>query len=386
MAVLAVMFLFCCSDPAEDDVTPPPTGSEEEEEVISVDADVALKAFSFKDAIKKTGKVPSGVNSSLLKTNSSDTLYVLPDVINLIRISHPKTPVKGMYIAVTGSTFYYDVPIFEMEETDTVSVIVFEISLDEIDEFSNSQSMPLEITAYDDNGEPIDIIERIVTVERPGTTMCDIRQDGDTVLVDYGYGWQWLWTALLDHNDQPTRIFAPYKSYLTTQNHSGCCDDGSPCPTLVIDPNTKEAEWIYHSEFSVSTYYSIDTEVFLFFKDGTFSRYTVESQSALNSDKTDWCNGVPSMTQYGDVVFYYGTHDYTPGDTRLSYQTTRSVCDDPLGLCGYGSRSGNLINSCHAMMITAGAENQREVRMYIKRYGRTDVVMEGEILKTIWKD
>jgi hypothetical protein len=37
-------------------------------------------------------------------------------------------------------------------------------------------------------------------------------------------------------------------------------------------------------------------------------------------------------------------------------------------------------------MITAGAENQREVRMYIKRYGRTDVVMEGEILKTIWKD
>lgn len=177
MAVLAVMFLFCCSDPAEDDVTPPPTGSEEEEEeVISVDADVALKAFSFKNAIKKTGKVPSGVNSSLLKTNSSDTLYVLPDVINLIRISHPKTPVKGMYIAVTGSTFYYDVPIFEMEETDTVSVIVFEISLDEIDEFSNSQSMPLEITAYDDNGEPIDIIERIVTVERPGTTMCDIRQ------------------------------------------------------------------------------------------------------------------------------------------------------------------------------------------------------------------
>ena len=385
VVVLAVLFLFCCSDPAEDEVTPPKNEQEKEkeEEMSQVDADVALKAFSFTSARQITGAVPTVVNSSLLKTNSRDTVYVLPEIKNLIRISHPESrPVKGIYLAVQGSTFYYDVPIDEEEESDTVSVILFEIEPENIE---IPYDIPVDITAYDDSGQPIDILERIITVEKPNNNMCDILDDGDTATNDWARTWQWRWTTLLDQNDQPVRIHAPGRMYYSSQTHSGCCDN-SACPAYVVDPNTKIGKWVYDSEFTVDTHYAILYEGFKFYKNGTFTRVTIERQSAVDADGTDWCNGVPQLTDYLDDVTYFGGHDYSPGDTKISYGTTRSVCADPLGLCGYGSRGGQLTYSCHAMIITAGVEGQKEMRMYTRTYGNPVLVEEEGITRTIWKD
>lgn len=386
MAVLAITLLFC-SDPAEEDGTPNTNELEDEkpkEEESQLEADVALKVFSFASAVVKSGSAPTVANTSLLKSNSYDTIFTLPDMINLLRISHPqRTAVKGFYIAVSGSSFHYEVPVFE-EESDTVSAIFYEIDLEELEEVLDSYNIPLEITAFDNDGVPIDVIERIVTVERPGTSMCDIRIEGDTTSYDFSHAWNWEWTVLLDHNDEPIDYFAPGKIYFTEQDHSGCCEDKGPCPLISVDPNTQEVSWVYHSTFSISTYYVIDQEEFMFYKDGTFTRTTGELQFALDVEGTDWCNGIPSMIHNYDAVFYYGTHDYLAGDSHLSYTTTRSICEDPLGLCGYGSRGGNLQNSCHAMMVIAGSEGQKEIRMYTKRYGRPQYVYEGGVRKTIW--
>ena len=362
LAVLALLFLFCCSDPVEDEVTPK---QEQKEEITQDQADALLETFSFTAAAPKiTGSVPTVTNTSLIKTNNRDTIYVLPGIKNLIRLSHPESrPIKGLYFAAKGSSFYYDVAIDDEEDSDTVSVILFEINPEEIEP---PYDIPIEITAYDDNSQPIDIIERTITVEKPHEGDCGILQPGDTANIDVLQGgWFWEWTVLLNPDGQPAFINAPARQFFSTQTHSGCCD-GSACPALVIDPNTHQAEWIYDSEFTVTTYYTILLEYFNFFTNGTFHRFTVEGQSAINADDTDWCNGVPAFSYYRDDVYYYGTHDYTPGSNRISYATTHSDCADPLGLCGYGSRGGQLTFSCHAMIITAGSESQKEIRMYRK--------------------
>lgn len=381
LAVLAVLFLFCCSDAAEEDVTPPENKPEEKEEVVPADADAAMKAFSFKTATQKTGSAPTVANNSMLKTNSRDTIYALPEVLNILRISHPQDRlVKGIFFAVRGSGFYYDVPIHEEEETDTVSVIIYEIDPDEIEIPSD---IPVEITAYDDNGQTIDIIERIITVEQPNSGACSILQDGVNNSFDWSYGWIWQWSVLLDHNDEPIQIFAPRKAYLTEQEHSGCCEN-SACPALVYDPNTNIPEWVYDSKFTVNTSYLIAEEVFQFLRDGTFNRYTIEVQTAVDSDNTDWCKGIPSMKTYVDDVVYYGSHDYMDGGTQISYHTTDSFCDDPLGLCGYGSRGGQVTSSCHAMIISSGVESQKEMRMYTRYYGPSETVVEDGVTRTVW--
>lgn len=381
VAVLAVLFLFCCSDPAEDEITPPK--NEQEEEISQVDADAALKTFSFTSSIQTMGSVPTVVNSSLVKTNSRDTIYALPEIKNLIRISHPKSrPVTGIYMAVKGSTFYYDVPIDEEEESDTVSVILFEIEGGNIE---IPYDIPVDITAYDDNGQPIDILERIISVEKPKNNMCDILDDGDTATNDWSRTWEWCWTTVVDQNDQPLRIHTPGRMYYASQTHSGCCDN-SVCPVYIVDPNTKIGKWVYDSEFTVDTYYGILYEGFKFYKNGTFTRFTVERQSAVDADGTDWCNGVPKLRDYLDEVTYFGTHDYSPGDAQLRYGTTRSVCADPLGLCGYGSRGGQVTSSCHAMIITAGVEGQKEMRMYTRTYGNPVRVEDEGITRTTWED
>lgn len=142
----------------------------------------------------------------------------------------------------------------------------------------------------------------------------------------------------------------------------------------MIDPNTHVPKWAYDSELTVNTRYTIIREHFNFFANGTFQRLTQENQTALDEKATDWCNGVPATTAYRNIVYYYGTHDYSPGDDRISYVTTRGVCADPLGICGYGSRGGALTISCHSMMITAGSEGQREIRMYSKVNGVFSVI------------
>jgi hypothetical protein len=287
-----------------------------------------------------------------------------------LRISHPASVlINGLFIAVKNSTFYYDVPIQEEEDSDTVSLIILEIDPGEVD---FPFDIPVEITPYDQSKLPIDVIERIVTVEDPASGGCDILADGDTTSIGPPE-WVWHATIVFDSQGEPTFVNAPGRVYGASQTIGGCCnEDPSVCPQLIYNPVKKFSELIYDSEVTAGTLYSIDLEFFTFFKDGTFMRSTIEHIKNFSYDATDWCNGVAGYNDRESYVEYYGTHNYVPGNTSISYGTTRSVCDDPLGICGYGSRGGALEFSCHMMTITAGVEGSKEVRMY-RRHSASEV-------------
>lgn len=380
--VTLMLGLACCSDPADEDLT----SSEDDENKVTTPegADAQLASFSFTSSTKVTGSVPTVVNSSLVKTNAGDTLYVLAGVPNMLRLSHPPSrPASGVFITVKGATYYYDVPIDDKEDSDSVSTIVYEVDPEEVAETGNN--VQTQVTVYDENKQPIDIIERIVLVEKPDnrTSGCDITQPGDTTFSQTIYGgWRWESTILYGYDGKPLSMHAPGRIYKIEQQHSGCCDE-SACPALVVNPQTQILEWVYDSEFEVRVTYSISWEHFFFYNNGRFHRITHETQTNVNAEYTDWCNGIPAIDQTHDVVHYYGTHDYEPGDTRISYGTTRARCKDPLGLCGYGSRGGDLTIGCDTMVITAGVEGQKEVRTY-RKFG--DVIADGEAPTLRWKD
>lgn len=362
LAVLVLLFLFCCSDPEADEVTPPPQEEDEEEEITPADADAMLESFSFTSATKITGSVPAVANTSLIKTSSRDTIYTMPGIKDLIRISHPESrPVKGMYFALKGSSFYYDVLIDTEEKSDTVSVIFFEIDPNKIDEeiSSGSIEVPIEITAYDESGQPIDIIERILTIENPSDNSCNILE----------HSWHWEWSAILS-NDQLVNLNARGETYPNNFTFTDCCL-GSFCPKY--DANQ---EPYYDVEIPISLFYSIAYEWFEFYSDGLFYRETMESSSYIsnagedrNRDQNpftfDPCDWEPVIKIKTELVNYYGTHDYVPGNTSLSYIITDDSCGDDFG-CGYGSRGGQLITSCHLMVIVHGTEGQKSMRMYTR--------------------
>lgn len=362
--VLALLILFCCSDPGEEEITPP---NEEEEEITPDDADNLLKTFSFLSSTQITGSVPAVANSTIIRNDSKDTIYVLPGVKNVFRLSHPSSVViNGIFMAVEGSTFYVDVPALEEEDSDTVAVFLFEIDPEDLE---GSMDVPVKITAYDAAKQPIDIIERIITVEEPSQNACDILVDGDTMSFGTTINeWLWRWTVVLDASGQPKFVNGPGRMYGTLQKDiEGCCNPG--CPAYVVNPTTQTGEWIFDSFVDAGTYYSISHESFMFYKNGTFYRYTIESEKNFDPASTDWCAGIPAYREGFDHVAYFGTHDYVPGDKDISYITDRFACSDPLGICGYGSRSGRVTFSCHALMITAGTEGQQEIRFYKRHFG-----------------
>lgn len=382
LIALPLLFLFCCSDPDEEEIKVPPI-EEEEEEVTPEEADDLLNAFSFFSSSKVTGNVPLVDNTSIIKSDSKDTIYVLPGVKHILRLSHPQSVViNGIFMAAQGSSFYYDVPVQEEEDSDTVSVFLFEIEPENLD---GAVNVPVEITPYDANKQAIDIIERIITVEESSQNACDILTDGDTTMRAYEPidEWLWKWTVLLDPSGQPTFINGPGRVFSSLQKDiAGCCNIG--CPAYVVDPNTQQGEWVFDSFVDAGTYYSIEAEFFRFYKNGTFYRFTSESEKNFDPLSTDWCAGIPVFREGKDFVHYYGTHNYVSGDSDISYVTTRSVCADPLGLCGYGSRGGQVKFSCHAMMIIAGVEGQQELRFYRRNYGTP--VGPGSESYTDWND
>lgn len=369
LSIVIPVILLCaaCSDPLTDTEN---NGNDTTDILTGDEADRIFDSFKFRNSLKVTGSVPSVLNTSLVRTSSKDTIYTMPGLKIPIRISNSTSvAVGGWYIAVKNSTFYHDITLDDEEDSDTVSVVFVEIDPGDMDV---PFSVPVEITPYDENKVPIDIITRIITVEEPSASDCDILVDGDTATFFGPPEWIWYSTVLFDHNDEPIFVNAPAREFGANQEPTGCCADAPACPALVRDKiNPNKFIYEYDSKVTAHTSYSIDFEFFTFFKNGTFIRVTAEHIKNFDPAATDWCSGIPAYNDRESLVEYFGTHDYAPGDSRISYGSNRSVCADPLGICGYGSRPGALMHSCHLMVITAGAEGSKEVRMY-ERYSGSD--------------
>lgn len=370
LVVLAVLFLICCSDPAGD-VEPPKNGGGNEEEPAPEDADAVMETFSFISATKIVGDIPAVSNTALTKTSSKDTIYTQPGIKDVIRISHPvSTNVKGIFFTVAGSTFYYNVEIEREEKSDTVGVTFFEIDPGKIEEeiSSGSKSVPVEIVAYDETNVPIDVIERIITIEKPSDNSCNILE----------HTWYWEWSALLDPQGQPYNLNCRAERDRNEINFRDCCL-GSSCPKYDANQNP-----VYDVEIPISLFYTITAEWIRFFSDGLFERQTMEQESYISNPGEDPatfdpCQWIPEISLRTETVDYYGTHDYAAGDNTITYIVTDTSCDEDDFGCGFGgSVVGNELSvTCHTIVLSKGGAEGKSVRMFSR--GKTGD-MEGEIL------
>lgn len=378
--VLAIFFLICCSDPGGD-VEPPEgdDGGNEEEEFTPEEADAVMETFSFISATKVTGSAPAVPNTTLTKTSTRDTIYTLPGIQDVIRISHPRsTNVKGIFFRVAASTFYYNVEIEREERSDTVVVTFFEIDPVKIEEeiSSGSTSVPVEIIAYDDKNEPIDIIERIMTIEKPSADGCNILE----------HTWFWEWSVLLNHLDHPYNLNCRAERNRNEFTFKDCCLGAASCPKYDENQNP-----IYDVEMPISLYYTITAEWFRFFSDGLFERQTMEQESYISNPGEDpatfdACKWIPEISLRTETVDYYGTHDYVAGDKTITYIITDDSCDEGDFGCGFGGSlmGAEVTVTCHTMVLSKGSAENKSVRMFSR--GATGD-MEGELLDrgNFWK-
>jgi hypothetical protein len=364
VAALTALFLFACSEP---EVSPP--DDDEPQEITPEKANALMEEISFASATKVTGAVPSVSNTSLVKMIGGDTIYTLPELQVALRVTNPPgRPAKGWYIAVEGSTFYKDVLVDDTEDGDTVTVVIMEFT----NEDPEISTFPLLITPYDEQNQPIDVIKRIVVVEnttsqggRLAASSCDLLMSPSSLA---NWDWSWRSTMTWNPNGEVTFMNSPGRLFTAEQNPTGCCNPQAACPAYVCNPTTQECQWVYNAEVFATTFYSISAEYFSFFQDGTFQRWTKERIKNFNPDPdvTDWCGGVAGYNDRTSVVEYSGTHDYQSGDPNVLYVNTQVECDDPLGICGYGSRPGTIRVSCHVLVITATIEFTKEERTYVR--------------------
>jgi len=365
LVLLGALLLSQCTEPEVE----PDDGDDDPQVVTPAEADRILESLMFTTKTKVSGSMPTVANTSLAKMNSGDTIFVQPGMQMPLRISSPATsPAKGWFITVENASFYLDVPVDdtedETEEGEDVSNVIIEFPEDfYLGDFSVS------IMTYKEGKEPIDVIKRKVVVEKPeapGST-CSLLKTDPTVI------WDWSWQSTIvwnpngfDFMNTPGRLFKA--SQLTT----GCCNPQAACPAYVCDPVTLECNWEYNAIVNAFTFYSIQSEYFNFFPDGNFTRATKERIKNFNPDPnvTDWCGGIAGYNMYAPLVHYYGTHDYQDGDANIVYITERTDCDDPLGICGYGSRPGSVKVSCHVLVITIDRmqlDFTKEQRIYWRR-------------------
>ncbi len=370
--VLAIFFLMCCSDEGGDTDPKDQEPNENEEEITPEKADAIMEAFSFIAATKVSGSMPTVSNTTLTKTSSKDTIYTLPGIKDVIRISHPAaTPIKGIYITVSASTFYYNVEIEREEASDTVAVTFIEIDPGKIEEelSSGSTSVPVEIIPYDESNTPLDIIERIVTIEKPQET-------GGCNLLEHN--WYWEWSVLLNHLDHPYNLNSRGERNRNDFIFKDCCL-GASCPNYDENQNP-----VYDVEIPISLYYTIIADVITFYSDGLFERQTMEGETYISNPGDDPatfdpCEWTPEISRRTETVNYYGTHDYIPGDKTMSYIITDTSCDEGEIGCGFGGSvvGAEVTVTCHTLVLTKGGAENKSVKMFTR--GKT-ADMEGEIL------
>ncbi|RAV99982.1 hypothetical protein DQQ10_15600 [Pseudochryseolinea flava] len=360
---------MCCSDPSVD----PPEEGGNNEPLSPEKADAIMETFSFISAAKVTGNLPSVSNTTLTKTSSRDTIYTLPGVRDVLRISHPESRiVKGVYFAVSGSTFYYNVEIERRESTDTVGITYFDIDPVKInDEISDgSTSLPVDIIPYDESNQPIDIIERVMTIEKPGDA-CNI----------LNHTWFWQWSMLTDPTGHPYNLNTRGERNMNEYIFKDCCLGVPACP--VYDENQDP---IYDVEIPISLYYTIVAEWFRFHSDGTFDRQTREQESYISNPGDDPytfdpCSWTPEIDHRMETVNYWGTHDYAPGDNVITYLATGSTCPQGEIGCGYAGSVSNaqLITTCHVMAVIKGSEGGKSVKL-LARGSSSESDVEQDIL------
>ncbi|MDX2245832.1 MAG: hypothetical protein SF052_03590 [Bacteroidia bacterium] len=358
-AVLAVCLILILWVSCKEPETPKP--DDDPGEITSQEADDLLGTMSFLNGTQVTGKVPTSPDIALLQMQVEDTFYAAPGMDIPVRLRHPEgVVVGGFFVAVQNSTFYYDVPVFETQDGDSISVVIFEIK--PASEKEPPYNIPVEIIVYDEIKTTIDKIERVITVEKPNEPGCTITR---APTQDSTWDYVWWSTISYNYNNEVDFFNAPGKPFVTETNYQGCCDPTKP------DGKCNPLSTTLNATVNFKNLYMIEQEEFTFYSDGAYVRRTEEVKKHFDPTTTQWCAGWAGFSTVRDVVYYTGTHDFTPGATKIGFGAGTKSCD----ICGYGSPGGDLIYTCHLFAITRNIPGSSFTRIYIRWDGNVDAWM-----------
>lgn len=357
-AMLALCLAAACKpevpDPDPDpDPSPDTTLSQEE-------ADALLGAFGLHGDTLRPGPLPAAPDLPVLQMNGEDTFFTLPAIPMPLRIKHPADqPAAGFWVGVRNGSFHYETPVADRYEGDTISVIFIVVPPDLIPPGAELPiHIPVEIIAYDEQREPIDKIERILTVEAPNDPGCSIAIPPTTDSA-WMYTW-WSTTSWSVTGGSYEFLNLPSRPFVTETNIEGCCDPTQPngrCNPLSTTLN---------ASVGFKGVYAINSEDLTFYTDGTYVRKTEEVKRNFDPTTTNWCAGIAGFTTVRERVDYTGTHNATvPGVTELVLGAGTQSCD----ICGYGFTGGNLICTYSLLVIERDRrliEGTISYRIYIR--------------------
>src|SRR5688572_27645614 len=175
MILFCGIFVLACSSDEPEAVPAPVPGIPAATTTVE-ELDSLSDHLEFLSAKKTTGKIPAApAGNSTLKISFKDTLYMMASARIPIKFLHDAgTNVAGVYIQVHRAaastagdpiyaTYHYDVPeLAESAESDTVSVIF--VGFDPTG-LELPLSVPVTISPYGENGQPLEEFEEIFTVE-----------------------------------------------------------------------------------------------------------------------------------------------------------------------------------------------------------------------------
>jgi hypothetical protein len=347
-----LLWMVACEKEVQPDSNPTTPGNP-----VTIDPDKIMEYLAFTDAGKITGNLPAAPDGQL-KITVKDTIFLprgFPVGERLAVIHNGIYDISGFYIAVENSSFYYDIPVVASEAQDSSDA--FYLDLEETGSF-DWKEFPLIILPYGPGGSPLDKFIRTVKIETPGEDT-----DGFTVPANYSLDlvhWEWIYTVNVNPDDpvSPGEVLhfegkgvKKFSEYQT----GGCCNDNGTSSTVANDPycfskfsnGTPNPRW---RSIDVAHYFMWAYDILYLYDNGTFRQANTSVQTNYRPSKSDFCKKEAAYDFDVGTFIKSGTHDFTPGASRIKFTYTPS--NPPI--FGKNIYGGNLWYTSHSMLIEIG--------------------------------
>jgi hypothetical protein len=360
-----LLWMTACESDAIDDGNNPNNGNNPVRPT-DVEPDEIAGLLKLHNASKIPGKMPAS-GSGQLRINIKDTLYMLPGfpVGDRIVIRHNgHYDVRGFYISVANSSFYYDLPKQEAEAQDSTDVFYFNMEDLEGLDWTYPFSFPISIGPYGPDGIPIKEFVRIVTVEEQDV-------DGETsITVPKSFSldsvhWEWRYTLTTDPTGLVTHFEGKGVKKKSEYQTGGCCNDDGTSTTVANDPycfskysdGSPNPRW---RTIDVSHFFMWAYDILYLYDDGTFRQANTSMQTNYRPSLSDFCNNDPHYDFDINTFVKFGSHDFAPGTKQIKF--TYDVSNPPVfGKNVYG---GELAYSSHDILISFVVEGQKWYSKY----------------------
>lgn len=346
-----MMLASCEREPDADPVDPKSNpGSPISDQL---EPDEAAEFLVLKNATKITGKMPTTPEGSL-KINIKDTIFMpkgFPVGERLVIRHDGLYDIRGVYVGVENSSFYYDVPVVEAEAQDSTDTIY--IKLGDTDGFE-WDGFPLILLPHGPGGLPWDRFIRQVKIETPGEDA-----EGITVPTDFSLDlvhWEWHYTVKVDPADPEGNVLhfeGKGVKKISDYQTGGCCNDEGESTTVANDPycfskfsdGTPNPIW---RPIDVSHFFMWAYDVLYLYDDGTFRQTNTSVQTNYRPSLSDFCNNDAAYDFDLNTFVKFGIHDFMLGATHIQF--TYNVTNPPV--FGKNIHGGELKYSSHSMLIS----------------------------------